>query len=246
MKDMLNKIILGDCMDVMKGIPDNSVDCIITDCPYHIVSGGCSTGAYGNMSGCLSRGKGQTNIQNMKKGTIFNENDIKFQNWLPETYRVLKDNSHCYIMINGRNLAELQKQAEKVGFVFQQLLVWNKGNSTPNRYYLNSCEFILMFRKGMAKNINNMGTKNILDIRNIIGNKIHPTEKPIDLMRIMIENSTKKNEIVLDQFIGVGSTAIACIASNRQFIGIEKDPEYHRLACERVEKEQNNLFNTLQ
>jgi DNA modification methylase len=54
-------------------------------------------------------------------------------------------------MINGRNLKELQQEAENVGFQFQNILVWNKGNATPNRYYLNACEFILMLRKGNAK-----------------------------------------------------------------------------------------------
>ena len=82
------------------------------------------------------------------------KSDLNTSNAITCLFNVLKDNTHCYIMINARNLMELQQEAEKVGFKFQQLIVWNKGNSIPNRYYLNSCEFILMLRKGAAKNIN--------------------------------------------------------------------------------------------
>ena len=94
------------------------------------------------------------------------------------------------------DLKELQQTAENVGFKFQNIIIWNKGNSTPNRYYLNAYEMILMLRKGSAKNINNMGTKNIIDIKNIRG-KTHPTEKPVELNKIFISNSTKNPQIIL-------------------------------------------------
>ena len=144
-------------------------------------------------------------------------------------------------MINGRNLAELQTKAEKVGFIFQQLLVWDKGNATPNKWYLQACEFILMLRKGGAKNINNLGTKTLLTIPNIHGNKLHPTEKPVSLMEILIDNSTKTNEIVLDPFMGSGTTGVACKLLNRKFIGMELDEEYFDIACERIKNETKQL-----
>lgn len=139
-------------------------------------------------------------------------------------------------MINARNLKELQSECEKVGFKFQQLIVWNKGNATPNRYYLNSCEFILMLRKGNARNINNMGTKNILSVPNIRGNKTHPTEKPVNLMKILIENSSNENDIVLDPFFGTGSTLIACVNTHRHYIGYEIDDNYFDIACQRLDE----------
>lgn len=104
------------------------------------------------------------------------------------------------------------------GFKFQQLIVWKKFNCTPTQYYMNSCEFILMFRKGKAKYINNMGTKNLLEIPNIIRTKKHPTEKPVELMKILIENSSNENDIVLDPFIGAGSSGLACLECNRKFL----------------------------
>lgn len=136
-------------------------------------------------------------------------------------------------------MKDLQIEAEKTGFKFQNILIWNKGNATPNRYYLNSYEMILMLRKGNAKNINNMGTKNILDIKNIIGNKTHPTEKPVALNKILIENSSNENDTILDPFMGTGSCGIACMNLNRNFIGFEIDEKYFNIAKERIYN--NNL-----
>lgn len=186
------KLYNEDCLHTLLYMPDESIDLVLTDCPYHIVQGGCTTGAYGNPGGVLNHDytKNGENIEYTRQGKIFKHNDIKFEEWLPHIFRILKPDTHCYIMINPRNVAELQAKAEKVGFKFQNILIWYKNNSTPNRYYLNSYEMILMLRKGKARNINNMGTKNVLEIKNIIGNKSHPTEKPVELMKILIENST--------------------------------------------------------
>jgi len=255
-----NVIYNEDCIEGMKKFPDECIDLIVTDCPYHIVSGGCTNiprkdepkgilnrrnvyrGKKGNwynnetkhisLAGILNDSSQTTYV---KEGKLFKFNDIEFKDWLPQVYRVLKQDSHCYIMINARNLKELQQEGEKVGFKFQQIIIWNKGNSTPNKYYLNSYEMILMLRKGKAKNIKNMGTKNILNIPNIKGNKLHPTEKPVGLMKILIENSSNENDIILDPFLGGGTTAIACAELNRRFIGFEIDKYYYDIAVERIQ-----------
>ena len=78
-----------------------------------------------------------------------------------------------------------------------------------------------------------MGTSNILKIPNI-KNKLHPTEKPIELMKILIENSSNKNDIVLDCFMGSGSTGVACIETGRKFIGVEIDEKYFNIAKQRL------------
>ena len=217
----------SNCLDIMKDMSDESVDCIVTDCPYRVVSGG-ATGS--TMGGMLNR-----DIKIVRQGKLFGENDIDFSEWLPHIYRVLKPNKHCYIMINPRNLKELQQKSEDVGFIFQQLLVWDKGNVISGRFYMNAYELILMLRKGRERYINNMGEKNILRVPNIIGNKLHPTEKPVDLMKILVENSTMEGEIVLDPFMGVGSTGVACKELGRDFIGIEIDATYFNIAKQRIE-----------
>jgi site-specific DNA-methyltransferase (adenine-specific) len=249
------KLYNDDCLKVLKDIPDESIDLVCTDCPYHIVQGGCTTGLYGNPSGVLNHDytKATEDTEYTRQGKIFKHNDIKFEEWLPEIYRVLKQDTHCYIMVNARNLAELQTKAEKVGFQFQNILIWFKNNATPNRYYLNAYEMILMLRKGKAKNINNMGTKNVLQINNIIGNKLHPTEKPVGLMKILIENSTVGGDLVIDPFMGAGSTGVACKELGRDFIGIEIDEKYFKIAQKRIEdteetkdKSQMTIFDILE
>lgn len=237
----MSKVVLqqGDCLELMKNIPNESIDCVATDCPYHIVSGGCTNIPRKDEPRGIFNRRNAFTQKNAKTGKLFDFNDIKFEQWLPEVYRVLKQKTHCYIFINGRNLKELQTEAEKVGFKFQNLLVWNKGNATPNRYYLNACEFILMLRKGKARNINNMGSKNILEVKNIRGNKTHPTEKPTELMQILVENSSDQNDTILDPFMGSGSTGVACINTNRNFIGMELDEKYFEIAKERIESVHN-------
>lgn len=216
----------GDCLELMKDIPDESIDLVVTDPPYKIVQGGCTNKAV--------RLKG-SNQEQLKKGTLFNNNSIKFNEWIPEVYRVLKNNSHCYIMSNDRNINELLNICEKVGFKLLNILVWGKSKHSPNRYYLKNCEFIVFLRKGKAKNINNMGTKQLLLIDNV-ENKNHPSEKPIKLMEILIKNSSNEKDIVLDPFLGSGTTGVACVNTNRNFIGIELDEKYFKIAKERIEK----------
>lgn len=226
----------GDCLDVLKNIPDESIDLVVTDCPYHIVKGGCTNIPRKDETGGILNRRNTFIREDVTNGKIFKNNDIEFDDWLPDVYRVLKDGTHCYIMINARNLKELQDEAEKVGFKFQNIIIWNKGNATPNRYYLNAYEMILMLRKGKAKNINNMGTKNIIDIKNIRGNKQHPTEKPVELNKIFIENSSNEGEIVLDPFMGVGACGVACLELNRKFLGIEIDENYYNIAFNRIKE----------
>lgn len=259
-------LLLGDCLEELDKIGNESVDLVVTDCPYHIANG-----AYGNhkepggiferrvigrnKAGYILEGTKHVSLSGIlndnnattyaRQGKLFKHNDIKFSEWLPKIYRALKKDTHCYIYINPRNVKELQLEAEKVGFKYQQLIVWKKNNATTNKYYLNSYELILMLRKGKAKNINNLGTKNILEINNILGGKkTHPTEKPVELNKILIENSSNEGDVILDPFMGSGSSGVACKELNRNYIGIEIDERYFDIAKSRIQNvnEQEKLF----
>lgn len=228
-----------DCINVLKTMASNSIDCAVIDPPYKIVAGGCRKVAKDNeCAGIFNRRKDNNKrtdwADEARTGKMFKHNDIKFEQWLPELYRVMADKSHTYLMINSRNLAELQSKAEQVGFKFQNLLIWDKGNVTPNRYYMQGYECILMLRKGGAKSIANMGTSNILRVPNIIGGKKHPSEKPVELMEILITNSTNEGDTVIDIFMGSGSTGVACVNTKRKFIGIELDESYFSASKNRI------------
>lgn len=226
------KLLNGDCLELMKKIPDNSIDLIVTDPPYKM---------YHSTGGCTNIGMKNKWQGNIKAGNTVMDFDlnIKFSEWLPETYRVLKNNSHCYIFCNDKNVQELLNEATKCGFRESNILVWIKNNATPNRYYMKNLEFILFLYKGNAKPINNMGSKCAIEVKNINGKeKLHPTQKPIDLLKLYISNSSLENDVILDPFMGSGSTGIAALNLNRNFIGIELDKKYFDIAKERIE---NNL-----
>lgn len=227
----------ADCLEILSKIESESIDLVVTDCPYHIVAGGCTN--VEELGGLFKEFKGAYT----REGKLFKHNEIGFDEWLPDVYRVLKKDTHCYVMINARNLKDLWISAEKAGFKFQNLLVWDKGNLTPNKWYMGGYELILMLRKGRARKINNKGTSNILRIPNIRLKK-HPTEKPAALMQILIENSTNQGDIVLDPFMGVGGTGMACKQLKRDFIGIEIDQTYFDISKQRIEEEEElSLFD---
>ena len=229
------KLYNDDCLNILKTIPNESIDLICTDPPYKITSRGSS----GTMGGYWKE-------DIAKQGKIFDNNSISCKEYLPEFYRVLKDKTHCYIMCNHINLIEMLNEASKVGFHFVKSLIWEKPNKICGRYYMNAFEYILLFRKGGDRPINNCGTSDILKVdlhklKAVGGGNLHDTEKPVELMKILIENSTNENEIVLEPFMGIGSTGIASKELNRNFIGIEIDKKYFDVAKDRIEKTNSKI-----
>lgn len=219
----------GDCLEIMKDIPDKSIDMIVTDPPYKTTS----RGGTGNSGGMCKR-------EIFSKGQVFKHNDVKMRDYMPELFRLLKEGSHFYIMTNHKNLYEMLTVAQDVGFYFTKSLIWNKGNKIMGQAYMSQFEYILFFRKGKFKKINYCGTADILDVPNKKtkgkdGKNLHDTEKPVDLMKILIENSSDDGDIVLDPFMGVGSTGLACKDLGRNFIGIEIDKNYFSIAKDRIE-----------
>ena len=224
------KLVCGNCTEILTKIPNETIDLLITDPPYKTTSRGNA----GNSGGML-----QKDIN--KKGQVFTYNDIDCEEYAPEFYRILKDGSHCYVMTNHVNLIHMLNTFTNAGFHFIKSLVWDKGNKIMGQYYMSQFEYILFFRKGKGVRINNCGTGDILSVKNIKtkgedGKNLHDTEKPVELMQILIENSSKENGVVIDPFMGIGSTGVACLNTNRKFIGIEIDSKYYDIAQSRLQK----------
>lgn len=112
-------------------------------------------------------------------------------------------------------------------------------NCTPNKWYMKNAEFTLYFYKGRARPINELGSSMIHEFKNIVGNKLHPTEKPVELMEFYIKNSSSFGELVLDPFMGSGTTGIAALNLHRNFLGCEIDSKYYNIAKERIENDKN-------
>jgi len=204
-------------------LPDECIDLIVTDPPYKCISGG-KPNKKGQPSGMLSKNDGK----------IFNYNSIKPEMWFPELYRVLKPDTQCYVMVNCINLENYLRISREIGFKLHNVLSWEKNNVTPSRWYMKNGEYVLFLRKGKAKTINNVGSKMIHQINNIKGKKSHPTEKPLDLMKLYVGNSSNIGDIVLDPFAGTGSTLVASKELGRKYIGYEIDKQYFDIAEDRL------------
>ena len=216
------KLYNDDCLNVLKDVDDNSIDLVVTDPPYEVITGGRNGGVKGKPSGILTENKQL--MKSIPKADL----------WLSECFRVMKDGTHIYIMTNTLNLTNYLNIINSVGFKLHNLLVWNKNNTTPNRWYMKNCEYVIFARKGFAKSINNPSSQTVHNFNNIIGNKQHPTEKPVDLMKLYVENSSQVGDMVLDPFMGSGSTGVACKELGRNFIGVELDKQYFDIAESRI------------
>ena len=226
------KIINDDAIEVLKQLNDECIDLIVTDPPYKTITGGDSNG------------KSSIRPKGMLKGNrkLVRYQNIEIVDWMSELYRVLKDNSHCYIFTNSLNMQEMLNEATSVGFKLHNILVWVKNNCTPSQFYMKNCEYVLFLRKGKAKWINNIGnSKTVHQFNNIIGNKNHPTEKPVDLLEFYIKNSSQEKDIVLDPFMGSGTTGLVANKLGRHYVGIELNPQYVEIAKRRMGLEESQI-----
>ena len=222
-KTELSTIYHEDCFDVMKHIKDKSVDLIVSDVPYGInfVSG----------------------YRNIKHKKILNDNNLEWlSSFVSESYRLLKDNTHLYCFCSFHNV-DIFKQELQRKFKVKNILVWEKNNHGSGDLkgdYAPQYEFIIYCQKGERK-LNGNRDSNIIKFQKT-DNKLHPTQKPVDLIKYLINKSSNKHELVLDMFHGSGTTSIACEQSNRRCIGIECDEQYCKINVERLKCIQQELF----
>ena len=215
----------------MKRVPDGSVDLVVTDPPYKLTPRGTS----GSMGGAFWTG------DLAKNGEVFNSGSLDISDWLGQCYRILKNGTHIYIMVNDKNISHYLDKIKNSNFKFVKTLVWVKPNKICGRWYMTQKETIILARKGEKRPINNAGTSDVIFTPNFKklkadGLNLHDTEKPVELMQILAENSSNPEDIVFDPFAGIGTTAIACINTNRNYIGFELDKHYCDIANERVQK----------
>jgi site-specific DNA-methyltransferase (adenine-specific) len=219
---MKQEIIQGDCLEVMKTFADGSVDLILTDPPYGM--------AY------------QSSWRTDRYDKIVGDENLEWLSpFLEEAFRVLKDNRHIYLFCNDYAVSDFRREMKNKGFVPKRALVWVKNNHTSGNLegdYGNKTEFIAWGHKGRRELLGKRDTNVISEKRSTT--ERHPTQKPIDLMMYFIQKSTVEGEVVLDPFLGSGTTALAAKTMNRGYIGIEIDPGYCEIARSRLS--QDSLF----
>lgn len=228
-------LYLGDCRELMAemaGFPaDRSAACLITDPPYLVTSGGAGDGDKGGWMG-----------EYANTGEIVQ--NCPWRTWLPLVPGVLDDPAHAYIFSNDRNLQEARAEAEAAGLKFHRLLVWDKRTAFPNRWYQQTCEFVLFMRRGLAFKINDPSSKSLVsmiqrDESGTTSAHAHPTEKPVDLIEHYIRNSTRYGGLVLDPFMGSGTTGVAALRAGRRFIGCEIGPKWFEASIRRISAAQH-------
>ena len=207
---------LGDCLELMKDIPDNSIDLILTDSPY----------GFGY----------QSNMKKNKDLPMFYDRNTSWLNeWLYKANKKLKDDGHLYMFAPVQKIDEFKQKIENF-FIIKNILVWDKkGFGMGDLYgqYAPSYEFIIFAVKEQGRKLNGKRERDLLSF-NKCKAQYHPTEKPVDLLEYLILKSTNEGDTVLDPFMGSGSTGVACINTNRNFIGIELDEKYYNIAKERI------------
>jgi len=176
-----------DAVDWLKTLPDGSVDLVVTDPPYESLE-------KHRKIGTTTRLKVSAASSNEWFSIFPNE---RFESLLTEIYRVMKKNSHFYIFCDQETMFVLKPIGEKVGFKFWKPIVWNKMAIGMGYHYRAKYEFILFFEKGKRK-LNSLSTPDVLEFKRIRNG--YPTEKPVELLELLIEQSSSEGDVVIDPF----------------------------------------------
>lgn len=232
----MNKIFQGDCVEVMKGLQNESVDLILTDPPYEV--------NYAEKSKHLAKIQGGYEKQ-MARDTSFVDAIVNYEVLAKEFFRLLKNDSHCYIFCGDRQIGTWQKVMVEAGFKNPQVLVWLKENATFDltfgHKFLENKEFILFFHKGWKK-LNTYGVeraqfRSVLEFKKSNNTDLHSCAKPIDLLYFLVKLSSNKGDVCFDPFMGSGNHIIAFKRLERQFIGCELSEVYFKNIEKRLQEE---------
>ena len=218
------KLYCDDCLNIMKQIENESIDLIVTDPPYLI--------------------KYKTNRRKNKDHDFCSEilNDDNEQliiDYIRECYRILKNNTAMYMFCNCDKVDFFKQELENAGFKIKNMIIWVKNNWTAGdlkAQFGKQYEIIFLVNKG-RKCFNGKRITDVWMFDKISGKKqLHQNQKPVDLLKQCILKHSDENDIIFDGFMGSGSTGVACIETNRKFIGVELDKKYFEIAKERIEK----------
>lgn len=225
----------GDCLELLKEIKDSSIDLICTDIPYELENHG---GVNSEFAKRCAR---------MRDSVEFIANGIDYNNVFSEFIRVCKIPNMIIFCSNlqiGKIISFFSSKELKT-----DVLVWEKSNPAPmcNGKYMSDLEYIIrVYDKGSPFN-NNVPIKwkrkcKIYPIM-IDKDKLHPTQKPLKLMTELVITHSFENQVVLDPFMGSGTTGVTCVSNKRNFIGMELDENYFNIAEKRINEFNTNLFD---
>jgi len=231
----LDKIYRGDCMELFKTIPDESVDLVITDPPYNIASEHSLTKRGGRIIS-TKEAWGQWDTYNKF------DYDLLIMRVLSECFRVLKKGGSMYMFTANRDNGYFIRKAVERGFSCRNQLAIIKTNPLPQYKqdnWRNAYELCMYLTKGRARTFNFLSQRDCVNTYPyVIGIKEsrHPTEKPLGFIKKLVRVSSRPGDVVLDPFMGSGTTAVACKELNRHFIGAEASSEYIKMIDRRLSR----------
>lgn len=224
---LTNVIYKQDCLTGLANIPDDSIDLIFTDPPYYQYRAG-------NLKGLKNHKDVVTEFK--FDGFESEEHYLDFMTKVIEQlYRVCKEGASGYMWCDDDYVSYLNRIIEKVGFKFRKVIHWHKTNPFPaissRKMFANSMEICIHFSKGSPKTWNFKGVNemhNFIEAPICMGKErtAHETQKPLKVCTPFIEISSNEGDIVLDPFMGSGTTAIASLLNDRKFIGFELEEKY--------------------
>ena len=204
-----NQIIQGDCTTVLKTIPDSCVDLAVTDPPYLV-----------NYHDRLGR------------KILNDDNPENVMSCFPELYRVMKYNSFCVCFYGWQSIDLFMTTWKRAGFTPVGHIVWHKSYASRTGYLKACHEQAYLLAKGRPRRYGDA----INDVMpwEYSGNRWHPTEKSVSVLKPLIETFSRPGDLVIDPFAGSGSTAAAAAFTNRNYLCIELDPKYYEIASRRL------------
>jgi len=233
-------IICADSEKYLKTIPSHSIDFILTDPPYNL-----SQYSTGNM-----KFEWRSDINNDLAEWDKDFSPSKMKN---DFLRIIKPSGNIFAFCSYNLIGKWHEVFDPVFDTFQYF-IWHKTNPVPKfrkAGFLNSCELIVcMWNKGHTWNFGKQNEMhNFFESPICMGperlkNPKHPTQKPLKLLKHLINIASNEGDLILDPFMGVGSTGVAALELNRKFLGIEIDEEYFNAAENRLQQAQGSLFSS--
>lgn len=235
------QLLRGDCLELMKDIPDSSVDMVLTDPPYS--SGGLFAGDRKNSTRTKytdSDYNGAARFQNFSGDNMDQRSFTEFMRMvLTKARQKSRPEAVAAVFVDWRNLPALTDAVQAAGWIWRGVVVWDKGTSRniPGRFRPD-CEYVVWCTNG-PKNVSwktgQAALPGCYHVKSVsTQKKHHQTEKPVELLEKLLA-ICPAGGIVLDPFMGSGSTGVACVNMDRSFIGMELDPEYFETAKRRIE-----------
>jgi len=216
------ELFTEDAVGWLRARPAESVDLLITDPAYESLEKHRAVGTTTR----LKHSKSSSNDW----FTIFP--NVRFGELFREAWRVLKPDTHFYLLCDAETMFVAKPEAEQAGFRFWKPLVWDKQSIGMGYHYRARYELILFFEKGKRR-LNDLGIADIIQVPRIRGG--YPAEKPPEVAEVLIRQSTEPGDLVIDPFMGSGSVGVAALRLGRRFHGNDLNPEAVTIARQRLE-----------